>query len=221
MFNAALIGVNLKKLNVGVIVLIIQAFMWISADFVYGQYAAMVREVLLIYFILFLIVRVTLGGKVSTVRPGASWASFIIAFILTSVAVMAFGLIGGAAEVASLTSHIPQAAVGVSALGFGALHAFVKAYIEEDVFRAALPRMAGFGDIISSVIFGAFHLSILIMQGMILQLALIPMAVLVVLGMVWSQVRNHFGIMGAVGSHFAWNLFAIGVLFGIFTGGLV
>ena len=118
-----------------------------------------------------------------------------------------------------LVTIFPQASIE-TALGFGALHAFVKAYIEESVFRDALPK-AGLGDVISNVLFGMFHLAVLTTVGGLTYLqALLPITVLIILGLVWAGVRNIYGIMGSTGSHFAWNLFAYGALPRIFMGGI-
>jgi hypothetical protein len=216
------VGFRRKALNVGIIILLIQLFLLIAADYIYGQYAEVVRSILIVYFFMFVLTRVTLGGRPSTLSPKESWSSFLIMFVFTSVIL----LVGSIAFLnfqssANLTEAIP-AAVGATALGFGALHAFVKAYIEEDVFRNALPIHAGLGDIISNILFGVFHFAVLVnVRGLGMIQAIFPIVILVILGLIWSRVRNGFGIMGSTGSHFAWNLFAFGVLGKIFTGGLV
>lgn len=219
------LGFKMHLLNVGIIVLLLQLFLWIGADYIYGAYAETVRNVLIVYFFMFLLVRVTLGGKPHALSEKESWFNFILMFILTSVILLAFSFIPGMVSTAELTIALPStliAAMGVTALGFGALHAFVKAYIEEDVFRSALPIKAGLGDIISSILFGIFHFAVLVtVRGLTPVQALLPIAVLIGLGLLWSRVRDGFGILGATGSHFAWNLFAFGVLGKIFTGGLV
>ena len=103
------------------------------------------------------------------------------------------------------------------ALGFGFLHAMVKAFNEELIFRDALPSIIGgkakllYVDIVSSVAFGAFHFAV---SGA----SLLVMAFLSVLGFIWSQVYRRFGLMGSTGSHFAYNLAALGVLSKVFGG---
>ena len=214
------IGFRAKAMNVGFIILLIQLFLWISASYIYGEYAETVRNILIIYFFMFLITRVTLGGRPAGMSPRESWSGFLLAFVFTSAILLALGFASGLFEVASLTEVTP-AAVGVTALGFGALHAFVKAYIEEDVFRSALPQAAGLGDFVSNILFGLFHFSMLMtVGGLTLETIWLPIIVLISLGMIWSVVRNHFGIMGSTGSHFAWNLFAFGALTSIFVGGV-
>lgn len=219
------IGFKMHLINVGVVVLLLQLFLLLGADYIYGAYAATVRNVLIIYFLMLLLARVYTGSRPAVMSGKESWYSFILMFIITSVVLLTLSMVPGVLTTAELTVVIPAAfagAIGITALGFGALHAFVKAYIEEDVFRSALPIRAGLGDIISNILFGVFHFAVLVtVRGLTPVQALLPIAVLIGLGLLWSRMRNGFGIMGSVGSHFAWNLFAFGVLGKIFTGGLV
>lgn len=210
-------SLGIQNLNVGIIVLIIQLFMFISADLFFLDYAQQVREILIIYFILYLMVWVTLGGRPVGIDRKETFYSFLLGFFLTSAVLLIVFL--PQAHTAALTEVMPQASIA-SAMGFGLLHAFIKAYIEEDVFRVALPRY--FGDIISNILFGIFHLSVLMtIAGLSLLQAILPVCLLVVLGFIWAYIfRNNFGKMAAVGSHFAWNLFAYGILSVIILGGV-
>ena len=46
----------------------------------------------------------------------------------------------------------------------------------------------------------------------------VGMFTLILMGMVWAFVRTKTGLMGAVGSHVAWNMMALGLLPVLFGG---
>ena len=199
-----------SKLSLGLIILIIQAFLWINAEWIYGSYAEVVRTTLTIYFILFIIVALPFGRKIPTFTSGVSGlskflAGFFLMFVIVSL--LLIGKVFTAAELASLE------AVKL-ALGFGLLHGFVKAYIEELVFRYFLPFAAGLGDFISNILFGVFHASVAFMSGNPAPISTVVF--LIVLGFVFSIIRGKgnkgLGLEGATGAHYAYNLFALGAL---------
>ena len=215
----------------GMIILII-LFMWISADFIYGAYADMVRTTMTIYFFTFLLAYTVINQQPKSMQPkqNESIWNFVIGFVGTGA--ILFGASFIIAPLLSTASIVDPfiASVTITGLGFGGLHGFVKAYIEESVFRWALPMC------ILCILFGVFHLAVLVSvtipaivaQGQLVDLgvmnwqyAIAPVIMLIGLGFIWSQVRNHFGIMGSTGSHMSWNLFALGILPMIFLGGVV
>src|SRR3990167_8588251 len=118
-----------KLISIGIIVAIIQVFLLINANFIYGQFAPQVVSVLTVYFFLFLIIALPIGAKIPLEREGQkAIQGFVIAFIVT----------------AAVMTVLPQLIVKAASLefvtlslGFGLLHGFVKAYIEEVVFRYA------------------------------------------------------------------------------------
>lgn len=217
-------GYRLKfPLATGLIIIILQIFLWTNADLIYGSFAEPVRDVMLIYLVMYAVVWAPLKHSPLTFTAGReSFWNFVFIFIGTSAFLLLITVLPGITGLIAATSGQVVAAASVAGLGFGALHAFVKAYIEESVFRDALPRIGGLGDIWSSVLFGLFHFSILItFSGLAVLEAVMPMIILMALGYFWSKMRNGFGIMGATASHFAWNLFAMGVIGFVFTGGIV
>ena len=225
-----------SKLNVGVAIVILWFALLLGADVMFGPYAEVATSILYIYFFMYLLMWVTVGTRPSTISVGSEgWVNFLIGMLGTGV-ILLVGLLIFAPFLSSAALVIIPAQIGIAALGFGALHGFVKAYIEESVFRDALPIKAGLGDIISNVLFAAFHGFILlgatiptqVSAGKLVDLgaanwqyAIIPLITLFVLGLGWAKIRNVWGIMGSTGSHFAWNLFALGILGKIFTGGIV
>jgi len=188
------------KIAFGIIIILIQLWLYINADYVYGAYSSTVRNVMLAYFILLAIlspfvIKILLGIGIQDVP------NFSIGFVITALIMFA---IGGA--VTLLTGEVEK---GLTlALGFGLLHSLVKAFNEEVIFRGVLPSIFGkslYSDILSSVLFGVFHVAVT-------NASLAGIVFLIGLGFIWSQVRNHLGLMGSTGSHFAYNLAALGVL---------
>jgi len=190
---------------VGILILVITAYLFTQADFIYGVYAEQVRSVIMIYAGLLAIMSPFILKDVLSIGV-YDLSNFALGFLITAAAVLAVPFIG--------TFLIPgQIQEGlVLALGFGFLHSFIKAFFEELIFRGGLPRILRrvtvnplYPDIISSVLFGIFHWGV---TGVGIPEALI----LMVLGFGWAKVRDLFGIMGATGSHFAYNLAVMGVL---------
>lgn len=234
MLNISFIPFNKKSLSAGVIIMLAILFMWISAESIYGQYAEMVRNTMMIYFFMFLITYVFANQPPKSLLS-EKLSNFLIGFFGTgAILLLVSWIIGGLAPAAFLSEPL-IATITITGIGFGVLHAFVKAYIEESVFRWALPKLFGLGDILANIAFGLFHLSILLMitipnmiaagnladiGAMNYTYAIYPVFILIMLGLIWSQVRNHLGIMGSTGSHTAWNMFALGILPMIFLGGI-
>lgn len=229
-----LIPFEKSALTADVLIMLTVLFMWIGAEGIYGPYAEVVRNTMIIYFFLFLI-PYTIINKAPRSIAGDNLLNFPIGFIGTgAILFVATQLIGVFGTSAALTEPF-VATITIAGLGFGVLHAFVKAYIEESVFRWALPKYFKLGDIISNIIFGIFHLSILLVftipsmiaEGTLVEAgalnwtyAIAPVITLIILGLAWSQVRDRIGIIGATGSHTAWNMFALGILPRIFLGGI-
>jgi membrane protease YdiL (CAAX protease family) len=191
------------KLAVGIFILVVQLFMYINADAIYGPYAGMVRNVMLAYLILLAIFSPYVIPELAKLGvqevPG-----FVIGFALTTIVMLIVPFVTG------LVGEIEK---GLTlALGFGFLHSFVKAFNEEVLFRAVLPKVMGgsiYAGLISSVFFGLFHMAV---TGF----SIVAMIFLSVLGFVWYLVYQRFGLMGSTGSHFAYNLAALGVLPSLF-----
>jgi membrane protease YdiL (CAAX protease family) len=191
--------------TVGILILLVQLFMFVNLSYFYGPYAEAVRPVFLAYFILLAILSPFVIRVLLQIAQPQELGNFAIGFILTAVVVFVVPtIIAGAVSVETLKL----------AVGFGFLHAFIKAFDEEIIFRGVLPKLLAkghvflglnWGDVIASVLFGVFHLAV---SG-----ASIPaMLFLMVLGLVWCLVRNKLSLMGSAGSHFAYNLMALGVL---------
>lgn len=198
------------KFAVGLAVILIQIWLYINADAIYGPYAGMVRNTMLAYFLLIAVFSPFVMKSLLRLGP-QDLPNFTIMFILTSAVLMIVP-----AVTHLVTGEIEQ---GLTlALGFGFLHSFVKAFNEELIFRDVLPSIMGNGmvasiyvDIVSSLAFGVFHLAVT-------NVNILAMLFLSALGFVWSQVYKRFGLMGSTGSHIAYNLAVLGVLPKMFGG---
>lgn len=159
----------------------------------------MVRNVMMVYFVLLALFSPFVIKILMSIGP-RDLPNFSITFLLTALVMMLIP------TVAFITGEVEK---GLTlALGFGFLHSFVKAFNEEVIFRGVLPRIMGKGiwpDIVSSIIFGIFHLAV---TGA----SILAMLLLMLLGFVWAMVRNRFGLLGAVGSHASYNVAVLGAL---------
>lgn len=191
----------MKSLGVGAVVVIITLFMYVNAPALFGEFAPQAERIMQVYLFLLIgflaMFNIAMPGLDTTPR---ALTGFVVMFFAT-------WLIVGAVPRLITSSFEPLTLVS---LGF--LYAFVKAYIEEVVFRQILPKTLALGDIVSNILFGLFHFAVLFSVGVPLMTVLFSMVFLMVLGYIWSMVRDHFGILGATGSHFAWNMVALGVI---------
>lgn len=196
-----------KGMSLGIFAVLIWLFLWTQADYVFGPMAAQARQTMTLYFFLLLIplvvFRESIPGSKENIR---SLMPFILTFVVTLVVAMLFRTFVMEASIEFYTLI----------LGYGLLYGFVKAYIEEIVFRWVLPK-AGLGDIAASILFGLFHLAVVMMAGMAAPWWAI--ITLMGLGFAWTLVRRafmQFGTGGAiaacVGSHFAYNIVALGLI---------
>jgi membrane protease YdiL (CAAX protease family) len=198
-----------SKLTLGILLLMTMLFVYLAADFIYGPYAPAVKNVMIVYFILFVMVMAGLksGMPLLDTSPVAL-SSFAVGFAVTAVVFLFIPLKGFAGE-------ITMTAVKM-ALGFGILHGFIKAYIEEAVFRGILMKRIGI--FFSNIFFGVFHIGVIILGLTAMGLAVtfasvgIPVAILIALGFAWSFIAQRWGLMASTGSHLAYNLAAFGVL---------
>lgn len=211
MFNPMMIIPKKKNLtNLTLWIGMLQVLLFLGADFIYEAFAPMVRNVLIIYFILYLYMMSTAGAEIKNLKI-TSAMPFVLGFFITFIILSFIRPMTGANLLIGQVENIKIAA------GFGLLHGLVKAYIEEVVFRWILPIQAGLGPVVSSVLFGVFHFGVYAMQGIVQSIPIIMF--LMGLGFVWHLIAWHvkiggkpLGIMGSTGSHYAWNLIALNAL---------
>ncbi len=202
-------GAMFSKLTLGILLLMSMLFVYLASDWIYGPYAPTVKNVMVVYFILFALVMSGLksGMPLLDTSPVAL-ASFAVGFAATAIVLVFIPLNGVAGEITATAVKM--------AIGFGILHGFIKAYIEEAVFRGIL--MKRIGTVLSNIFFGIFHIGVIILGLTAMGLAVtfasvgLPVLILVMLGFAWSFIAQRWGLMASVGSHLSYNLAAFGVL---------
>ena len=196
-----------KYILLHLIFIIVPIFLFINASAVFGDYyAQMAKDQILIYLVLFSFVLVAAGVGLPKDKKFGNGVYFGMTFIVTAVILLVLPFlqtIAGAIQPFQLV------------LAFGLLFGGVTTYIEEVVFRYGigdklLGGSAGKGwiqpiGIIQALIFGAFHFAIT--GGNVY-----AMVFLSGLGYIWWLVYQKYGILGASGSHLAYNLASFGVL---------
>lgn len=188
------------KIGIGLVVLLLQLFLYINASSLFGpQYAPVVEKNMLIYIVMQGAILGVLGAGRDIVTADLDrLVNFIVIFSITSFLLLAIPLTvsGWGMDIGATLSAVVTQIVAV-------------AYTEELVFREVLPQYIDY--LPSAAIFGVFHWSVY--GGSIV---LIGLAVF--LGLVFSVIKIRFGTMGATGAHAAWNLKAMGILDSIIGG---
>ena len=196
-----MIGGLFGKMGLGVIIVLITLYMYVQASFVFGEFAEIAKGIMLTYIVLGITVLTITGARLRIFSASPAefiWftAGMIITFILVSILPKSIGT-------ATLASFELQG------IGFGFLWAFVKSFWEEVIFRGALVNISTgiFAPLAigSNLLFGAFHFGIMgvTFWGVI---------ILVVLGIAWTFMARRWGLMSAVGSHFGYNMWALGLI---------
>lgn len=186
----------LPKITLNLIILFVMLFLFINATFVYGVYAEQVKTTLIAYFILILMVSVATGSQLFAPLTIMDLRNFAIMFILTTLVFVPLQFLRGLGAEVAVTS----------ALGFGLLHGFVKAFIEEEVWADKLKKHIG--PVGSALTFGLFHVSMTLVSGGVNYAAIV---LLTALRFVWDKIYDRFGVMGSTGSHFAYNAAVMGM----------
>lgn len=188
---------NLGKIPLGLIVVILQTFLYVNAGAIFPEpYVQQARDIILLYMIMtFAFTIATNYVPVDVKRPFWEELSvFLVSFFLFGAVLKAVPLSQG--------EHIFQVEQTLRvALPFMILFAFVVAYTEELIFRGVLPKFLG--TVLSNALFALFHWYAY--AGNIYSIL-----IAFVFGMVFSFVAQRFGLMGAVGMHTAWNLKILG-----------
>lgn len=197
---------SLKRVSVGIVIIIVQLFLLVNASWIYGETAPQMEKILTMYLIMQAVILAAFAVRMPQLerfRQESAFKGLIVflgaSLILVGVPATIHLFLGG------LFSEIKIIA------GFGLVHGFVIAYTEELIFRHILPKVAMLGDIMSSTLFGVFHIAVY-------HTTPLAMILLMALGFGFALIRDRFGMMGAVGAHVAWNWKVLGVLDKIFLG---
>lgn len=195
----------LSNINLGAIVIMITLFLWLGADFFFGKGANAASRVILMYLIMLMSIIIVFRTEMPNIILNSQ---SLVIFIITGT-ITAIGL--SAVPKLFLSSFEP-----IVAISFGFLYAFVKAFIEEVIFRWVLVRK--FNPVIASLLFGAFHFGVLAVFGTPFTTIIVAVTFLSILGYGWYLLSNWYGkgnpigLMASTGSHFGYNLVALGVI---------
>lgn len=180
-----------RRIGISLVILLLQLFLFISADKIYGSYAGVAKNLLIVYMLMVVAVIAITGVKPETTKDIGNFWWFFVFFIFASVVLLMFKV------------NTPAGISGVSMFwGLGLIQAFVVSYSEETVFRGILPQWIG--DIYSNVLFGLFHWAV--------SSSLWFMLVAIIAGFAFSFIRDKFSIYASMGVHTAWNLKMLGLL---------
>ena len=206
MVNPMSVIAKVRKLPVDFAIMLMMFYLILGADFAFGENAALMTNVLYMYMFMFVIARVTLPKVEKAQFPlGKAAMNFMAMFIVTAIVMLFLP--------SSVTALMAAGSFDASilfAVSFGVIYALVKAYIEEDVFRNRISVVAGEKG--QSVLFGLFHFFVLVTLFGFTATLIIPIALLMILGLIWGIMQNRFGTLGSTGSHFAYNAGILGIL---------
>lgn len=189
-----------------VLIFFVLLLLILGTDYAFAGQAQFMNGILTMYALMFLMGRVLLPKVEKKQFPiGKAIFNFVLMFMITGI-IMLF-------VPTSLTAFLAAGAFDAQiafAFSFGILYAFIKAYIEEDIFRNRLSVVLGEKG--QAVAFGVFHFFALILLVGYTPAILIPIGILIGLGFTWGIMQNKFGTFGSTGSHFAYNAAIIGIL---------
>lgn len=196
---------QLTKIPFTFIILMMLMVLLLGGQTMYGEQATSYTVVLFIYIIMLLAVRSDVPKtehKPKTIFqaiPVFGVAFFITFFLAIGIA----NLIPGVLIAATVESAFAFSAV------FGIMLAFVKSYIEEEVFRGRLSTVMGEAG--QAIAFGLFHSFILFGVFGFGPRMIIGLIWLAILGFIWGFVENAGGVEASTGSHFGYNLVVFGM----------
>lgn len=195
----------LAKQPMGFAVFILVMVLLLGAPLIYGEMAPQMNTVLFIYLFMLVIARQAMPKTEHKAQTIPQSIPIFLIFFVVSVIVMLVvqPMMSGVLVASTLEASIEFV------FAFGLLHAFTKAYIEEEVFRARLSLILGEAG--QAIAFGLFHFAVLFMLFGWSPLLLAAMAWLTALGYLWGRIEDRFGLAGSTGSHFGYNVVVMGL----------
>lgn len=194
--------------------------LYLGATAFYGAGSAAMQGILIGYFamwVLMMVIVQALPGKAGKeARESEPVAKALPMFLVFSIGTSLIFMLLYLLLQGIMTASTLEASLGLALAG-GLLTSFVKAYIEEDVFRGQI--MPVLGIVLQALLFGGLHAFILYYVGGVTDMAVLGacLAWLSGLGLLWGWMRRSFGFGACVGSHMGYNLVATGtalLLFG-------
>lgn len=193
---------NTKTLSLGFVVLLVQLFMFINADSIFGSSADYWKTILIAYMLMEAVVFAVpdLRMKVFNVPLQKGLVRFGLGF-LASVFLLSFG------KSFLVMSQFSSPAESLPSFGIAmiAVHACFVAIVEEAMFRDVFVSKMGL--IPAQVAFGLFH-------GTVYGWNIFSIAMAVVMGFVLYAVKMKFSKTDNTvnaGVHAGWNTYALGL----------
>lgn len=207
---------KMKVLSLGLFIALLWGFLFVNAPGIYGDFAPQMRDIFNVYIGLFVLVLGVLAMTGLKIRiPEFSepirdqLIKFVVGFVITGFLMMFVVFV-----VPTFSAVVASTEIVILAAGFGLIHSFVKAFIEEIVFRSWLPSAFGLQVIGSSVVFGLFHFAVTGVNPF-------AMVYLMFAGFAFAVAHKYLGLMGATGAHTAHNIIALGLGTAVFGLGLL
>ena len=192
---------KLSAISLGVVILLVQLWMLVNTDILFGEQARQWKDVIIVYLLL----QVTVFAI-----PDLRSKLLNIPFWKGFVKILLFAVITIALLSTSITFLHPTALAGISrgVLGLILLHGFIVAVIEENIFRHWLGSIRRFGNLKQAAVFSAFHYSVY--SGNIISLSFIFLLGLALywIKMKWSPTTD----LANIGCHWGYNVFVLGLL---------
>lgn len=208
-----------RGVTFGVMIVILELILLTNTSLFFPiEEVANVQRVMMIYIIMQLMAMMLLftikrtQSDIFSLTTYQGLFQFFLGFLVTGVIV----LVAVPASIAA--SFEPLALVKISLLGT-ILYTFIRAFVEEFLFRDTLEEIIGRYP--QAALFGMFHFAVLSIGGAAFLSVLVGAFFLFVLGIIWSYMKDIkiFGILGSTGSHFSYNLHAFGIWSLLFGGG--
>jgi membrane protease YdiL (CAAX protease family) len=192
---------GLKKLRLGVAILLIQMFMYVNAPFFFGDQSDFFQKVITVYFVMLLSIFAIPDTRLKLLNYRLTrFKKFLIWFFGTVFVVS----IGGSFFGGSLYPEF----IGISGVAWSMIlfHALIVAFIEEFFFREFLLKRIGL--LWSSVAFGLFHF---VAYGYVWGSIFIATFLGLLLGIIKLKFSPNDNLAN-IGSHAGWNVVQLGFL---------
>ena len=196
------------SIGLGMGILILELFLLINAEAIFPENGIAIKNVMIVYLIMQATVLAAFSQKMPTLTANLNmFLLTVVGFVGTAVLVLALPEpITGSFDLFTISSAV----LTVGTVGFAFAYSFVKAFIEEVVFRGVLMQYVGIT--MQALLFGVFHFAMLSVIGAPFVMVLLGTVMLTALGYLWGVLARTGGILLSVGSHLCWNMASIGLL---------
>lgn len=194
-----------QKFSLGLGLMLLMIFLLLNPILI-SPNVEMVRQILIVYLLMLAFTIAALDLQIPFLKTGLNELAYF--FVGALVTIIIFSAVPFLSGLVSSFEVIKPVLTGIG-IFFGLIFVAIKALCEEMLFRGMLmPRV---GLVVQAGLFGAFHFSVLMMAGLSWYMIFAGVVILTMLGLLWGFVTQRMGLMTAAGSHFGYNLFAVGL----------